>query len=170
MNITVNAGHYPGLDSGAVSPNGLQEANVTLAVSELVCGYLRNVGYNVNFSQFNELYEITNDSNAANADIFVSIHCNAAESTSARGTETFYTSNAGQRLAECIQSRIMNIVGTVDRGIKPCNFYVVRNTDAIAVLVELAFISNADDEELLKNYDSFARSVALGITDYVALP
>ena len=167
MNITVNAGHFPGLDSGAVGVTGLQEANVTKEVAELVAGHLRNIGHNVNLSQFNELYEITNDSNDFNSDIFVSIHCNAAESRSAKGTETFYASAEGQRLAQCIQDRIVSSMNTVNRGVKPCNFYVVRNTNAVSVLVELAFISNEDDEALLaENYDGFSRAVACGISDF----
>lgn len=167
MNITVNAGHYPGLDSGAVGATGLQEANVTILVAELVSGYLRDVGHNVNTIQFNELYEITNASNTFNSDVFVSIHCNAAENRDAKGTETFYVSTEGSKLAQCIQDRIVNSINTVDRGIKPCNFYVVKNTSAVAVLVEMAFISNDDDEALLTgNIDGFARAIACGITDY----
>ena len=61
---------------------------------------------------------------------------------------------------------------TVDRGIKEARpgtngLYVLTNTDAVAVLVELAFISNADDSRLLENnQDDFARAIARGVTDY----
>lgn len=45
--------------------------------------------------------------------------------------------------------------------------YVLRNTDAIAVLVELSFIDNMDDLHLLKeNIDTFARAIACGVTDF----
>jgi hypothetical protein len=45
--------------------------------------------------------------------------------------------------------------------------YVLNNTNATAVLVELAFISNSDDAILLvENIDAFARAIACGITDY----
>lgn len=45
--------------------------------------------------------------------------------------------------------------------------YVLTNTDMPAVLVELAFISNESDEQLLAdNRDDFARAIARGITDY----
>lgn len=167
MNITINAGHCPGMDSGAVGNTGLQEANVAKEVMELVGYYLGSVGHDVSQVQANELYEITNASNDFNSDIFVSIHCNAAESRSAKGTETFYVSAEGSKLAQCIQDRIVSSMNTVDRGIKPCNFYVVKNTNAVAVLVEMAFISNDDDEILLsQDLDGFARAIACGITDY----
>ena len=61
---------------------------------------------------------------------------------------------------------------TVDRGTKGARpgtngLYVLTNTNATAVLVELAFISNQDDVILLEeNQDDFARAIASGITDY----
>lgn len=172
MKISINGGHYPGLDPGAVGQTGLQEAEVAKNISEHVVGILREVGYNALFIQRNELYEITELSNDFCADLFVSIHCNAAENRSAQGTETFYGSDEGSKLAQCIQSQIIDNLGTVDRGIKDgSHLYVIRNTNAIAVLVECAFISNDIDEcmlaDLNKQYE-FARAVARGITDYVA--
>ena len=97
------------------------------------------------------------------------------ESPYAEGTETWYCagSNDGKHLAECIQSQIVNHLGTVDRGVKMATpgkngLYVLTNTDMPAVLVELAFISNEDDEKLLRNeQDEFARAIARGVTDYV---
>lgn len=48
--------------------------------------------------------------------------------------------------------------------------YVLTNTDMPAVLVELAFISNDEVEELLSgSQDDFARAIARGITDYQLL-
>ena len=172
MKISVNAGHYPTRDSGAVGQNGLQEADVVKNISELVCRYLREVGYNALFIQRNELYEITELSNDFCADLFISVHCNAAENTSAQGTETFYGSDEGSKLAQCIQSQIIDNLGTVDRGIKDgSRLYVIRNTNAIATLVEVEFISNEQGECMLADLnkqDEFARAIARGITDYVA--
>ena len=107
--------------------------------------------------------------------MFISLHCNSAVNPAAEGTETFHwhTSRNGKKLAECIQNQIVHSLETYDRSVKKCvpgtgtNFYVVRNTDAVAVLVEMAFISNADDRMLLKNnQDDFARAIARGVTDY----
>ena len=171
MKITINGGHCPGLDSGAVGATGLQEAVVARDVMQRVAGYLRAVGSEVLEVQENELYQITDASNRFGADLFVSIHCNAATSREAKGTETYCYSRGGkgERLARCIQSQIVNSLGTVDRGVKTANFYVLKNTDCPAVLVELAFISNPDDEALLADVgkrDEFARAIARGVTDY----
>jgi len=174
MKITINAGHYPGLDSGAVGASGLQEADVTKDIAGRVVDLLKSVGHNALFVQKNELYEITQLSNDFGADLFISIHCNAAENTDARGTETFAYTEGGDsdRLAACIQLQIIDSMGTVDHGVKyHAGLYVLRNTNCPAVLVECAFISNNEDEALLASEDGkggFARAIARGITDYAA--
>ncbi|CUH95861.1 hypothetical protein P22_1947 [Propionispora sp. 2/2-37] len=170
MKITINGGHCPGMEPGAVGASGLQEAVVVQDIMHRVAGYLRTVGYEVLEVQKNELYEITNVSNGFNADLFVSIHCNSAANTAAKGTETYCYSLGGEgaKLAQCIQKQIVNSLGTVDRGIKTAGFYVLKYTDCPAVLVETAFISNPDDEQLLADAgkrDEFARAIARGITD-----
>ena len=172
MKSCINGGHYPGLDSGAVGPSGLQEAIVVKDIMQKVAGYLQQVGYEVLQVQENELYQITDASNAYGADLFVSIHCNAAANTEAHGTETFCYKFGGdsERLANCIQNQILKALGTGDRGIKEGDFAVLRDTHCPAVLVETAFISNVDDEKLLGDEgkrDQFAAAVARGITDYV---
>ncbi|TWH47807.1 N-acetylmuramoyl-L-alanine amidase [Sporomusa sp. KB1] len=83
MRETINGGHYPGKDSGAVGATGLQEAVVVRDVMQRVAGYLRAIGHEVLEVQENELYQITDASNEFNSDLFVSIHCNAASSSAA---------------------------------------------------------------------------------------
>lgn len=170
MKICINAGHCPGLDSGAVGTY-LQEANVTKEIAEIVCADLRAVGYETLFVQENELYDITNASNEFGADIFVSIHCNAATNLTARGTETFAYSAGGdgEKLASFIQNQIIGALDTVDRGVKYANYYVLKHTDCPAVLVETAFISNVKDEKLLaERQTEFAHAIARGVSDFYA--
>ena len=72
-------------------------------------------------------------------------------------------------LAECIQKQIVDSLGTVDRGVKVNqHLAVLRETVMPAVLVEVAFISNEDDVQLLiNNQDDIARAIARGVTDYL---
>ena len=172
MKITINGGHCPNLDSGAVSPNGLQEANVVKIMMGKTANYLRAVGHEVMEVQENELYQITDASNTFGAELFVSIHCNSAGNREAKGTETFCyeIGGEGEKLACAIQSQIVTSLETVNRGIKTDHFYVLRNTNCPAVLVETAFISNSEDEALLSNestIDQFAAAIARGITNYI---
>jgi len=174
MKITINGGHYPGRDSGAVGHTGLQEASVTCDMMARVACYLRAVSCEVLEVQENVLSQITEASNVFGADVFVSIHCNAATNADAKGTETYCFEAGGdsEKLAICIQQQIISSLDTVDRGVKTGNFYVLRLTDCPAVLVETAFISNVDDEILLADEnlrDQFAAAIARGITDYLSM-
>ena len=176
MKVFINPGHCPGVDSGAVNPNsGMQEADVALAIGTLVQGYLEAAGCEVQLLQSDNLmYDgegpcVCETANEWPADIFVSIHCNAAGGD-ARGTEVeiYPGSDACSKLGQCIQSQIVNSLGTVDRGLKERpGLIVLKHTDMPAVLVETAFIDNDDDANLLaNNQDDFARAIARGITDY----
>lgn len=105
--------------------------------------------------------------NSAGADIFISIHNNAA-SSSARGTETYHPGDSktdlelSRRLARYVQDGIVTNVGTTDRGIHQVGFYVVRWSNMPAILVEVAFLSNSSDRALLLS-SAFRRNVAAGI-------
>lgn len=181
MKVFINPGHAPNgnPDPGAVNCyNGLRECDVAARVGGLLEQYLNAAGVQVtNVVQDDSLRMIVDIANASGADLFVSIHCNAAANPQANGTETwhYYNSRKGRQLAECIQNQIVNALNTTDRGIKGAQpgtngLYVLTHTDAIAVLVELAFISNTDDCLLLQqNQDCFARAIARGITDYQQL-
>lgn len=173
MKIFINPGHCVGSDSGAVG-YGLTEAEVARNIGDIVVEYLIKAGYDVYLFQFDGLAKIVDTSNWWNADLFISIHCNAFDGA-ARGTETIHyeSSVEGTKLARAIQRRIVNQLGTVDRGIKDkiaggYDAFVVKYTDCPAVLVETAFIDNPNDNYLLTNFkDKFARAIACGITDYV---
>ena len=165
MKIFINPGHG-GTDTGAVG-NGLIERDVTLFIAQRVETYLQAVGYDTKLFQYDGLQAICNAANNWNADLFVSIHCNAGGGF---GTETFYFSERGKLLANSIQNQILSSVATFNRGVKfDDEFFVLPNTNMPAVLVECAFIDNPNDAKLLREReDDFARAIARGISDYVA--
>lgn len=177
MRMFLNPGHAPdgNPDPGACG-YGLRECDVAKNVADLAAGYLSAAGVEVvdNF-QSDSLHEVVSASNRADADVFISIHCNACNG-SANGTEVwhYYGSGEGEKLAQCIQNQIVDALGTVDRGTKGAKpgvngLYVLSNTDAVAVLIELAFIDNESDAALLRERkDDFARAIARGVTDYEA--
>lgn len=162
-------------DHGA-SGFGMYENEKAKQIADLVAGYLTAAGVQViDVFQNRDLHTICQTANNAHpeADLFISIHCNSYD-TAANGTETFYYYNStnGKKLATCINKQIVDSIDIKDRGAKPAEpgrngIYVLSNTDAVAVLVECAFIDNAHDNELLRDkYDDFARAIARGVTDY----
>ena len=167
MKIVINGGHCPGVDCGAVGRIS-KEAEITRDLMVSVTRYLRVAGYEVLDVQSNDLNDVVERSNAFGANLFVSIHCNGAVNRGARGTEVYYQSESGAIAAACIQKQIVESIETLDRGIKVSpDFFVLKYTNCVAVLVETAFITNEEDEKfLLVRQDEFARAIARGITDY----
>ena len=171
MKVFLNPGHAPNgnPDPGACGC-GLRECDIAKSVADLVEHYLVAAGVEVVGNiQDDDLGTITDTANNSNADIFISIHCNAFNGA-ANGTETciYPGSGVSYNLGNCIQNQIVESLGTTDRGLKERpGLYVLNCTDMPAVLVELAFIDNEDDAALLRdNQDDFARAIARGITDY----
>ena len=162
--ICVDAGHG-GTDSGA-SGNGIIEKVVTLRVANILGELLKNQGFNVIFTRtadnFVSLGERCRIANSKEADLFVSIHVNSASNKEARGTETLcYSKN---KLAEAVQLNLVNDLKTKDRGIKERkDLYVLNGTKMTAVLVEMAFLSNKEDAELIKG-KAFLYTTALAVT------
>lgn len=167
MLVVINPGHYPGLDSGAVGSKTTEvERNNVIAAK--VCEYLNAAGVRTVLIQENELADISGKANQTGADLFVSIHCNAA-SPAARGIETYYAAGStnGHLAAEKIQAQLVSSIDSPDRGVKTETYHVLVRTNMPAVLVECAFISNEQDQELLLTMpDTFAAAIARGITDY----
>ena len=83
------------------------------------------------------------------------------------GTETYIYSqfSKAKDIADKIQDSIVNRLGTKNRGVKiNPSLYVLKNTNMPAVLIETAFIDNAEDSEKLRNRaDDFASAIAYGI-------
>ena len=173
--VFLDAGHG-GKDPGAVG-NGMQEKNITLPVTLEVGKILERHGITVGYSRKTDVYVSLEDraekANNFNSDIFVSIHCNAFEKPSAHGVETYshIGSTKGAKLAKSIHDEVIKAkLYTRNRGTKTANFYVLRKTIAPAALIELAFITNKDDANLLKTKQKeLALAIAKGILSYLGI-
>lgn len=169
MKVFLNAGHDRFLDAGACG-NGLEEAEVVYDICSFLETYLTQAGVEVVANvQDDDLDYICSFCNQSGADIFISVHCNAATNRQANGTETFAfcEGGKGEYLASCVQDQIVRSLKTTDRGVKFAHFYVLKYTNVPAILVETAFISNEMDARLLRyNVEDFAKAIARGVTDY----
>ena len=173
--ITIDAGHG-GSDPGA-SGNGIIEKELTLDVAKRVEKILKDKGIEVVMTRTSDVYpslkERVQIGVNSRSDAFVSIHGNAA-SASASGVETFYSSNANRagdskKLAAFIQNRLYVAMDSKNRGVKDKDFYVVYRNPLPAALVELGFMTNAEEAKKLKSNwyrDEAAKAIAAGIVDY----
>ena len=179
---TLDPGHG-GKDPGAIGPTGVQEKDVNLAVAKKVACLLQPVmGVSLTRDTDKALGDTisadlsarANMVNQGGADVFVSIHCNSADASSAHGTETHSYPNSvdGKLLAQKLQSRLVAAFGLTDRGCKESNFAVLRQTYMPAALVELAFISNPTEEALLESEEfqnKAAQAIAQGVCDFLGV-
>ncbi|MFC0477874.1 SH3 domain-containing protein [Robertmurraya beringensis] len=168
--IVIDPGHG-GKDPGAIGPSGLKEKDVVLESALMLKTELERYGAIVTLTRstdiFLELSERTAISNANNYDAFISLHTDAFSSTT-KGTTTYLNTTVnfnGPRsrdLGNAIQENLISSLGTYDRGVKEQEFYVNRMNEIPSVLVELAFISNPNEEALLKS-TAFKQKAVLGI-------
>lgn len=83
-------------------------------------------------------------------DFFISFHRNAFSPENAKGAEVFVYNRPSKKaieLADRLKNSLVGI-GFVNRGVKRANFYVLRNTKAPALLLEIGFIDNSEDNKL----------------------
>ena len=169
MKICIDPGHSGPFEPGACS-GGVTEAVINLEVAKIAGRMLEKFGHKVLLTRTGEVdnYWLSWRCEAAwafGADIFVSIHCNASNDESAKGTETFYFpgSETGHALARCIQSELVALCHTVDRNVKTNDEWTVLLETAMpAVLVELAFLTN-DAERVRLNSSMGQRQFAEGL-------
>lgn len=173
--ICLDPGHG-GVDPGAIGQAGTREADINLAVVMKLKMELAERGIPAVTTRDNDTFVSLQDrvmkANHAGAMAFVSVHCNSANNRKASGTEVFYCigSRPGEVLARAVHDPLIRAIGLVDRGVKGAGFYVLRHTKMPAVLIELAFISNAGEEGLLIS-EGFqlkaARAIADGVINYL---
>lgn len=175
--VVLDPGHG-GKDPGAVNGSSTEKA-IVLKVTSLVRAKLEAAGAKVYMTRTGDSYPTLPERVAFTknkyGEVFVSIHVNAATSTSANGAETFYSVTSGDQFAEdkqlatAINSEIVRNADMRNRGVKEADYYVIRNMMIPSVLVELGFISNSADRAKLvsdKYVEIYAQSIYNGIVDY----
>ena len=173
--VYLDPGHG-GSDPGS-SGNGIIEKDLNLTIALGVRDRLQNMGVIVKMSRdtdkFVSLQDIANGANAAAPDVFVSIHQNSFTKDSAYGIETYYweKGSTDNKLATSLQNNLIKNTGGYNRGVKNNQaFYVIKNTNMPASLVECGFLTNPDEASNLKdiNYQNkIMDAIATGIFEYL---
>ncbi|WP_145413813.1 N-acetylmuramoyl-L-alanine amidase [Paenibacillus xylanexedens] len=175
--IVIDAGHGA-QDPGAIGPTGKREKDFNLTMALKLDALLKgNENLQVSLTRrtdvFLELRQRVKIANEQPADLFISIHANSATAATASGTETFYNRTTSAPLAGVIQRHMQAATGFKDRGARYGNFAVIRDTKMDAVLLEVGFISNPEEEKKLFDndfQDRVALAVAKGICEYLGVP
>lgn len=187
--IVLDPGHG-GPDGGAVGKDDTQEKGVALQVAKLTRDYLEQAGALVYLTR-EEDKDLAGDmkgySSRKSADIrerldfihdkdpdlFITIHLNALPETRWRGAQTFYYSSEpeNKHLAEMIQSEIIrNLENTNRSPLAIDGIYLLKYAEVPGALVEIGFLSNEQERELLKDeayQKKMAASIYQGIILYI---
>lgn len=184
VKIVLDPGHG-GADPGASGPSGLKEKDVNLDISLRVAQYLKKQGAVVTLTRTVdtavELLERPNFTVRSGSDLFVCIHSNANPNPTAGGTSTYFLRDPeqgndqakyeGMFLARALQSALTGNLGRRNIGVLQANYAVLTRSKVPAALVEVAFLTNPEEEKLLGDSgfrDRAASAIARGIADYLA--
>lgn len=192
-----HGGRDPGFQNKSLR---LNEKDLTLDTALRVAARLRAAGLEVSMTRDRDVFLELKDRSALagkrRADLFVSLHYNAAAATSAAGAETFCLTPAGQhsthdtgnrgstkaepgnrfdalnmRAAYAVQKSLVNGLRVADRGVKRARFSVLTDLPCPGILVEAAFLSNRAEAIRLSREserEKIAQAIADGILAYAA--
>lgn len=160
--IIIDPGHG-GSDQGASSKSGTLEKNVTLKTGLMLKKKLEAAGAEVVMTRSTDKYVKLKDRQGA-ADAFISIHSDALAESTPNGLTVYYYQDSQKPLADTLHMAIRKKSLLSDRGVRQENFQVIRQTKIPAVLLELGYISNPLDEQMMKD-DVQRQIVTTGIVD-----
>lgn len=176
IQVMIDAGHG-GHDPGAISLSGKYEKDVTLPIAKKVKERLsRESLIEPILLRSEDTYtspaQRAEEANRLGVDLFVSIHANTAPSSSVKGTETYYWRDDSVEFANIVHEELLSAIGSADRKVKQEKFVVVRDTTMPAALLELGFLTNAEDEAKLYNeqvQDRIADAIVRAIKRYYSI-
>ena len=185
IKVFIDQGHNPQNPNAGAEANGLREQDITYEVGVLLADLLRsNPNFEVRLSRNSPTEQLgtsnasslaarVNAANSWGANYFISLHCNASTVTTASGSEAYVysTSTPAYPLGEWILIGLHDATGLPNRGmrINP-SLFVLRRTRMPAVLVEMGYLTNVTDAQMLsENPALFAEGIYNGILTFFGL-
>ncbi len=180
VTIVLDPGHG-GNDGGAKSID-VKEKDINLKITEKLKDLLKRNGANVVMTREGD-YDLADDSadsrkkadmkkrveliNEEKTDLFLSIHLNAYPNPSVKGAQAFYAveNEISKVFANIVQNHLKGLTDTRMTS-KPGDYYILKNTEKIGVLVECGFLSNAEDKANLIE-DNYQQKLAQTLYDSI---
>lgn len=189
--IIIDAGHG-GFDGGAVADDGTLEKDINLKIARILGEFCSLGGFQVIMTRTDnngiEKDDTDTIANRKKSDMrrrlniinenpdamFLSIHLNKFPSSSAKGSQVFYSRNnpLSLNLAESIQkSIVLCLQPDNSRLVKKADntIFLLKNSNIPSIIVECGFLSNKEELSLLKNSEYQAKiafSIYCGLLDY----
>ncbi len=160
-----------GIDSpGHIGINGLMEKDINLKIALFLAEILTEQGAKVHLTRDNDsfipLSERSGMANQLKPHFFISIHQNFINQPTISGTEIYFYrgDKEAEKLASCIMDHLVKAIGTLNRGIKTADFFLLRDVRVSSLHVELAYLSNPLEEEKLKD-ETYVRRMSQAIVE-----
>lgn len=168
--VILDAGHG-GNDRGAEVEYAI-EKQINLQVAFKLKALLEARGVSVVMTRQEDVYLSLEDraacANEYDADLFISVHCNFYdENILVRGFEVYYYQNKqAKSFADAILNDLKSTGQFKTRNVKSASYYVLKNTQMPAILLEMGFLTNEQDRQDLCNED-YQQALAETIADAV---
>lgn len=171
--IVIDPGHG-GEDPGAVVDFSSQhEADYTLETALLLKTELENMGATVVLTRSNDTSVSLADrallSNQEQANAFISLHFDSGPTAAVSGTTSYFFGKNSENLAQTIDKYIAGRLPLKNQGTKFQNFMVLRDNAQPSILLELGYLNNPEDHQLIASKDyreTVAKSIASGLKEY----
>ncbi|AFQ42341.1 N-acetylmuramoyl-L-alanine amidase [Desulfosporosinus meridiei] len=183
--VVIDAGHG-GVDPGAVGISKVLEKDITLGVSKRLQVLVQQSGAkavmvreddrDLGTSQGllkrkrEDLAQRIQLAMDTQAEVYLSIHANSFPDPKLTGAQTFYHSDSpeGKLLAQFIQQELNSMTNTTRVAKGNQDIYVLKKAKQAAVTVELGFLSNLQEEQLLTNPE-YQQKLAIAIFQGLSL-
>lgn len=173
--VVIDAGHG-GSDPGAGSINSRSEKDFTLSVANKVYKLLQKApSIKTIMTRTDDTYPTLQErvdlANSEKVDLFVSIHGNSFKPTIS-GTETYYSRPDSIAFANIMHRHVIAAAGLPDRSVRKSDFKVIRETTMPALLLEIGYLSNENDEAQMYSaqfQDRVAEAIVSGIKEQLQI-
>ncbi|MCR4442678.1 MAG: N-acetylmuramoyl-L-alanine amidase [Peptococcaceae bacterium] len=187
--LVIDPGHG-GEDPGKVSPSGVYEKDINLAVAKKLYTLLAGGGGRVVLTRDSDealsggestvrerkradLENRLKLAESSGADLYLALHCNSFPQGKWYGAQTFYAPSipGSKELASCVQEELVAYLGNTTRQPKEDTTSIIfKNASIPTVNVEMGFLSNPREEKLLQDpayQDKVAWAIYSGIVKYL---
>ncbi|MCD6219102.1 N-acetylmuramoyl-L-alanine amidase [Candidatus Calescamantes bacterium] len=148
--IVIDPGHG-GKDPGAIGWGGLKEKDITLKIALYLRDYLENEEFDVFLTRKRDIFvplsKRVSFSNSHQADLFISIHCNASLSRYATGFETYYLAEALDPLSRAV-ARVENSVLNLEDEVEKRKLTILEDLDFLEYRKESIMLARFIQEGL----------------------
>lgn len=174
LTIAIDAGHGGEQTGAAGMSSGVYEKDYTLKMAGALAELLEKKNARVVMTRVKDttlsMFERIGFLNREKPDLLISLHLNSSSRESARGTSTYYRYIGFRPLSEAVLKRMLQLDLDEFGNVGGFNFSLNGPTDYPNCLVEVAFLSNKEDEKKIldpKFHKLVAQKIVAGIEDFL---